>query len=54
VWKRFSTAQGNILKGPPVVEGMSKAFEETKGHLSMRLMAALDTGRASSGSVRWT
>jgi uncharacterized Ntn-hydrolase superfamily protein len=49
---KFSTAQGNILAGPAVVEGMIKAFEETKGHLSMRLMAALDAGQAAGGDTR--
>lgn len=49
---KFCTAQGNILAGPAVVEGMIKAFEETKGHLSMRLMAALDAGQAAGGDTR--
>ncbi len=49
---KFCTAQGNILAGPAVVEGMVKAFEETKGHLSMRLMAALDAGQAAGGDTR--
>jgi uncharacterized Ntn-hydrolase superfamily protein len=49
---RFATAQGNILKGQPVVEGMIEAFEETGGHLSMRLMAALDAGQAAGGDTR--
>ena len=31
---------------------MVKAFEETKGHLSMRLMAALDAGQAAGGDKR--
>jgi uncharacterized Ntn-hydrolase superfamily protein len=48
----FATAQGNILKGEPVVDGMIKAFEETQGHLSMRLMAALDAGQAAGGDTR--
>jgi uncharacterized Ntn-hydrolase superfamily protein len=46
------TAQGNILAGPAVVANMVKAFEETKGHLSMRLMAALDGGQAGGGDTR--
>ncbi len=49
---RFSTAQGNILAGEAVVANMIKAFEETKGHLSMRLMAALDAGQAAGGDTR--
>ena len=31
---------------------MVKAFEETTGHLSMRLMAALDAGQAAGGDTR--
>ena len=49
---KFCTAQGNILAGPAVVEGMVKAFEETKGHLSLRLMAALEAGQAAGGDTR--
>ena len=46
------TAQGNILAGPAVVANMVKAFEETTGHLSLRLMAALDAGQAAGGDTR--
>jgi uncharacterized Ntn-hydrolase superfamily protein len=49
---KFATAQGNILAGEPVVANMVKAFEETQGHLSMRLMAALDAGQAAGGDTR--
>jgi len=49
---KYSTAQGNILAGEPVVANMVKAFEETSGHLSMRLMAALDAGQAAGGDTR--
>jgi len=49
---KFSTAQGNILAGEPVVANMITAFEETPGHLSMRLMAALDAGQAAGGDTR--
>jgi len=49
---RFCSAQGNILAGPAVVEGMVKAFEETEGHLSYRLLAALDAGQAAGGDTR--
>ncbi len=49
---RFCTAQGNILAGEPVVANMIKAFEETPGHLSLRLMAALDAGQAAGGDTR--
>jgi uncharacterized Ntn-hydrolase superfamily protein len=49
---RFCTAQGNILAGEAVVQNMVKAFETTTGHLSMRLMAALDAGQAAGGDTR--
>src|SRR6187401_2150728 len=49
---KYCTAQGNILAGPAVVENMVKAFEETKGHLSLRLMAALEAGQAAGGDTR--
>ncbi|MDP1570522.1 MAG: DUF1028 domain-containing protein [Vicinamibacterales bacterium] len=47
-----ATAQGNILAGEPVVAEMVRAFESTTGHLSVRLMAALDAGQAAGGDTR--
>jgi uncharacterized Ntn-hydrolase superfamily protein len=35
-----------------VVNGMVEAFEKTTGHLSLRLMAALDGGQAGGGDKR--
>jgi uncharacterized Ntn-hydrolase superfamily protein len=49
---KFCTAQGNILAGEPVVEGMVSAFESTEGPLSLKLMAALDAGQAAGGDTR--
>lgn len=49
---KYATAQGNILAGEAVVANMIKAFEETQGHLSLRLMAALDAGQAAGGDTR--
>ncbi|MGD8817087.1 MAG: DUF1028 domain-containing protein [Acidobacteriota bacterium] len=46
------SAQGNILAGPEVVEAMCDAFERTEGHLSNRLMAALEAGQAAGGDRR--
>ena len=46
------TAQGNILAGEAVVNGMVDAFEKTTGHISLRLMAALDAGQAAGGDKR--
>ena len=49
---KFCTAQGNILAGEAVVADMVAAFEKTQGHLSFRLMAALDAGQAAGGDTR--
>ena len=49
---KFCTVQGNILAGEGVVNGMVDAFEKTPGHLSVRLMAALDAGQAAGGDTR--
>jgi uncharacterized Ntn-hydrolase superfamily protein len=49
---RYVSAQGNILAGPQVVEDMVTAFESTTGHLSNRLMAALEAGQAAGGDSR--
>lgn len=46
------SAQGNILAGPAVVEDMVAAFEATEGHLSYRLLAALEAGQAAGGDTR--
>lgn len=46
------TAQGNILAGEAVVTSMVEAFEKTEGHLSLRLMAALDAGQKAGGDTR--
>ena len=49
---RLCTAQGNILAGESVVSAMVDAFEDTRGHLSYRLLAALDAGQAAGGDTR--
>ncbi len=49
---KYCSAQGNILAGPAVVENMVKAFEQTEGHLSLRLLAALEAGQAAGGDTR--
>jgi uncharacterized Ntn-hydrolase superfamily protein len=49
---KFATAQGNILAGPEVVDNMIAAFEKTTGHLSQRLVAALEGGQAGGGDKR--
>jgi len=49
---KYCTAQGNILAGEAVVREMVRAFETTTGHLSLRLMAALEAGQAAGGDTR--
>lgn len=49
---RFCSAQGNILAGEGVVTAMVAAFEQTSGHLSLRLQAALEAGQAAGGDTR--
>lgn len=49
---KYCTAQGNILAGEAVVANMVEAFETTTGHLSLRLMAALEAGQAAGGDTR--
>jgi uncharacterized Ntn-hydrolase superfamily protein len=48
----YCTAQGNILAGEAVVNAMVEAFEKTEGHLSYRLLAALDAGQKAGGDTR--
>ena len=49
---KFCSAQGNILAGAEVVDGMVEAFEHTEGHLSFRLLAALEAAQAAGGDKR--
>jgi uncharacterized Ntn-hydrolase superfamily protein len=49
---KYCTAQGNILAGPAVVDNMVTNFEQAKGHLSQRLVAALEGGQAGGGDKR--
>ena len=49
---KYATAQGNILAGKAVVDGMIAAFESTSGHLSQRLVAALEAGQQAGGDTR--
>lgn len=48
----YCTAQGNILASPEVVSAMVTAFETTEGHLSFRLLAALEAGQIAGGDKR--
>lgn len=45
-------AQGNILAGAEVPEGMGKAFESAQGELAERMFAALSAGDAAGGDKR--
>jgi uncharacterized Ntn-hydrolase superfamily protein len=49
---KYATAQGNILAGAAVVDNMVGSFETTTGHLSQRLVAALEGGQAGGGDKR--
>ena len=44
--------QGNILKGEAVVNDMAKAFEDEKGPLAWRIMAALEAAEKAGGDSR--
>jgi len=46
------SAQGNILAGEAVVSDMVATFEKTQGHLSLRLLAALEAGQKAGGDTR--
>jgi uncharacterized Ntn-hydrolase superfamily protein len=59
IWAGHKTAknyacQGNILVGEAVVNDTAKTFEETKGPLALRLMAALEAGNKAGGDKRTT
>lgn len=49
---RFYVCQGNTLAGRDVITSMARAYEETKGSLADRLMAALVAGDCAGGDHR--
>ena len=49
---RFYACQGNTLVGREVLEDMARAYEQTKGSLADRLMAALVAGDCAGGDHR--
>jgi uncharacterized Ntn-hydrolase superfamily protein len=49
---KYCSAQGNILAGEAVVNDMAAACEKATGHLSFRLLAALEAGQAAGGDKR--
>jgi uncharacterized Ntn-hydrolase superfamily protein len=44
--------QGNILASEKVLENMVDSFENTEGHLGLRMLAALDGAEAAGGDKR--
>jgi len=46
------SVQANLMLNDKVWPAMAKAFEETKGDLAGRMMAALDAGQAVGGDIR--
>ena len=49
---RFYSCQGNTLAGRKVISEMARAYEQTKGSLADRLMAALVAGDCAGGDHR--
>jgi uncharacterized Ntn-hydrolase superfamily protein len=49
---RFYVCQGNTLNGREVITAMGQAYEETKGSLADRLLAALVAGDCAGGDHR--
>src|SRR5207249_8757397 len=49
---KLYACQGNILAGEAVVNDMAKAFEDAKGPLAWRLMAALEAAEKAGGDKR--
>ena len=44
--------QGNILRGPEVLENMEEAFLNTEGRLSQKLMAAMQGAKLAGADIR--
>ena len=51
VGKNFSV-QANLMLNDKVWPSMARAFENTRGHLSDRMLAALDAAQAEGGDIR--
>jgi uncharacterized Ntn-hydrolase superfamily protein len=49
---KYYACQGNLLAGEAVIDEMAKAFEESKGSLAWRLLAALEAGDKAGGDKR--
>ena len=46
------SVQGNMLVGKETIDAMAEAFEVAQGHLSSRLLKALEAGQAAGGDKR--
>jgi uncharacterized Ntn-hydrolase superfamily protein len=46
------SVQGNMLVGKETIDAMAAAFEAARGHLSSRLLKALEAGQAAGGDKR--
>ncbi len=46
------SVQGNMLVGKETIDAMAEAFERSQGHLSSRLLKALEAGQAAGGDKR--
>ncbi len=46
------SVQGNMLVGKETIDAMAEAFERSQGHLSARLLEALEAGQAAGGDKR--
>jgi uncharacterized Ntn-hydrolase superfamily protein len=49
---KYYSCQGNLLAGEAVITDMAKAFEEAKGPLAWRIMAALEAADNAGGDKR--
>ena len=46
------SVQGNMLVGKETIDAMAESFESSRGHLSSRLLKALEAGQAAGGDKR--
>ena len=46
------SVQGNMLVGQETIDAMAEAFESSHGHLTNRLLLALEAGQAAGGDKR--
>lgn len=46
------SVQGNMLVGKETIDAMAESFEVSNGHLSSRLLKALEAGQAAGGDKR--